>query len=736
MPACARRAEGGAMKALGRAGIAAAALVLGAPATARAQAHPIGAQGVVPVTAGAPAAEGGAPGLRSRFGADAATALLLSADAEDRFRGAERLASMHTPEALALLVRAVQPGVPGGGDSHAQIEGVARKDPRALLAAVRGLAGWAGSAAGREALRTVLDTSPQLLATRLTAAGASDETAEDIDGAARVLLARQEAALALAGSDNPLALEALIDVGRSAGAGQAVAVDALAMHPPAQPLLGGVVLTTPATIALAVAAGDLRSLDAIVGALSASDPALRAMAIAALGLAGDSRVLEAARAALADPDPRVRLAAGDALVRLGTPDAARAVEALVADDATALGALRLAELVQGEGVTKSAAARAVASTDRDLRAAAVSALGRQQGPLALTALGALAADPMLRGDAACALARSPDAGATAAIEAMAQTAPRLAARAYFVRRAVRGERSERLDALLSSLLASKDPRDRAVAVEAAVAAGRLSVADALRDPDARVRRAAAAGAIGAWSSEARDALLARLMTETDEGTRQVLSVGLYDGDPDAVVPTIMLRERARGPGADAPLAAFALARRDGPAVDAGVDALLASHDPVLRAHVARGLGARTGGDAIGRLAQAYAIEGDARVRRAIVDALSSRPDALAAPGGRETLELAARLDPDRLTRWTAAEALAGRTPTAPAAPREVAWLRAAADDGAAAPAELTGALLPNDGVAIPFAFDDEGYALVLGDAGGSARVRLAPRVPAYDAASP
>ncbi|HEY4014641.1 MAG TPA: HEAT repeat domain-containing protein [Polyangiaceae bacterium] len=724
------------MKARWPAGMAAAALAFATAATARAQAHPIGAQGVVAPTTAATTSESAPPGLRSRFGSDVATALLFSADAEDRFRGIQRLASMHTPEALALLVRAVQPGAPGAGDSHAQVEGVARKDPRALLAAVRGLARWADLAAGREALRTVLDTSPQLLATRVASASASDETAEDIEGAGRILLARQEAAMALAASDSPLALEALIDVGRSAGAGQAAAVDALAMHPPSQPLLGGVVLTTPATIALAVAAGDLRSLDAMVGALSASDPALRAMAIAALGLAGDSRVLESARAALADPDPRVRLAAGDALVRLGTPDAARAVEALVADDATALGALRLAELVQGDGVTKSAAARAVASADPDLRAAAVSALGRQRGPLAVGALTALVADPALRGDAACALARSPDAGATAAIEAMARTAPRLAARAYFVRRAVRGERSDRLDALLASLVASKDPRDRAAAIEAAVATARVPLADALGDPDARVRRAAAAGSLGVWSKDARNTLLARLTTESDEGTRQVLSVGLYDGDPDAVVPTLTLLERARGPGADAPLAAFALARRDGAAVDAAVDALLASHDPVLRAHVARGLGARTGGSAIGKLAHAYAIEGDARVRRAIIDALSSHAHTLATPAGRETLELAARLDPDRWTRSAAADALAGREPSTPPAPREIAWLRAVTAEGAAGPAALTGAFLRNDGVALPFAFDDDGYALVLGVAGGSARVRLAPRVPAYDAGAP
>jgi HEAT repeat protein len=717
--------------------IAAAALVIGAPWTARGQGHAVRGQAASARAAtSVPASDPAAPGLRSRFGADAATGLLYSADADDRFRGIERLASIHTPESLALLVRAVQPGVPGAAEAHPQVEAVARKDPRALLAAVRGLAAWADVTAGREALRAVLDTSPQLLATRVASAQTSDETAEEIQGTARILLARQEAAMALAGSESPLALEALIDVGRSAGAGQAAAIDALAMHPPAQPLLGGVVLTTPATIALAVAAGDLRSLDAIVGALGASDPILRATAIAALGLAGDSRVLEAARAGLADTDARVRLAAGDALVRLGTPDAAHAVEALVADDATALGALHLAELVQGDGVTKAAAARAVASSDPELRAAAVAALGRQRGPLAIGALTTLAADPVLQGDAACALARSPDPQAMAAIEATAQKTPRLAARAYLVRRAARGDRDERLDALLASLLSSKDPRDRAVAVEAQVAAGHRSVADALQDPDVRVRRAAAAGATGAWSDEARDALLGRLVAEKDEATRQALSVGLIDGDPHAVVPTTALVERARGPGADAPLAAFALARRDGAAVEVAVDALLASYDPVMRAHVARGLGgARAGGDAVGKLALAYAIEGDASVRRAIIHALSSRADTLTAPAGREALELAARLDPDRLTRWTAGEALAGREPPTAAPPRDVAWLRAVASDATAPPSDLTGALSPNDGVAIPFAFDEEGYALVPG-AQGSARVRLAPRVPPYKAPPP
>lgn len=732
------------------AGVAALLLAVAPSTRADAQARALPQEGWSVITTTPRDAAASTPSIRARFGADIAARLARSADREERLRGIERLAATHTPESLALLERAAEAAVPGPAEARAQLEGAARRDPRALLAVVHGLAGWIDREPARAALASIVGAPAQSLATvgaTAVAGPGDDDAADEADGAAQVLLARQEAAIAIAESSSVPALEGLIALARSAGPGQGPALDALAVHPPAPSLLGGVVLTTPATVTLAVAVGDLRSLDAIQGALSASDPSLRATALVALGLAGDSRVLDGARAALSDRDPRVRLAAADALVRLGAPDAPKAVEALVVDDATALDALRLARLAQGDGIARAAAARAVASANADVRAAAVAALGRQTGALAVEALTALVADPALQGDAACALARSPSPGAMAAIEAMAGRWPRMAARAYFVRRFVRGERSPRLDALIEALAASKDARDRALGVEAQVALGQRPAAAALSDPDPRVRRAAATGALGDWSDANRRALLARMAVETDATTRQVLASGFLDGDVDGeTVPTGELLVRARSGGADAPLAAFALAARGDSKRDEDVGAMLAAHDPVLRAHVALGLGAGTTHDAIGRLAQAYAREGDVRARRSIIAALAARPDAARAPAGHDALAVAARLDPDRVARWAATRALSGAPPARSSAGRDIAWLRVVPAEGAALPPDMTGALLSaspiagSEGqgspVALPFAFDDDGYALVPGGVSETPRVRLAPRLPPYDPSLP
>jgi hypothetical protein len=677
--------------------------------------------------------------LRGRFGPDLAVRLIGSSDPDERLRGLERIAAMRTPEALALLERATKPTIVGTVESRQSLEGIARRDPRSLLVAVRGLAAWADREPIRAALASIVGAPTQSFDTRVTNAPSLDPSADDAEGAARVVLARQEAAIALAESGNTFALESLIALARSAGPAQAPALDALAIHPPSSPLLGGVVLTTPATIALAVTVGDLRSLEAIEAAMNASDPSLRAAALLALGTAGDSRIVDAARAAQHDRDPRVRLAAAGALVRLRAPDAARVVEALVVDDATSLEALGLAQLVQGEGVTKAAAARAVASANTDLRAAAIAALGRQTTPLAVGALATLMADRSMEGDATYALARSPSAAAMPAIEAMADGVPtrRLAARAYLVRRLVRNDRSARLDRLLAQLVTSSDARDRSIAMQALVALRARPLALGLADPDPRVRRAAAMGALAHWDAADRRALLARRLVEPDEVTRQVLSLGLAEGDGDGLVPTLELLERVRAGEADAPMAALALARRGEPEREIDVDTLLKSHDPVFRAHAARGLGASGARDAVGRLAGAYAIEGDVETRRALIEALAARAaEDDSAPSRRETLELAARLDPDRIVRWTASRALSGTSAVRRDLVRDIAWLRLLPAPGATPPRDMTAAFVIPDGVALPIYFDDDGYALVPGVRPGQAQVRLAARVPPYEASDP
>jgi hypothetical protein len=89
-----------------------------------------------------------------------------------------------------------------------------------------------------------------------------------------------------------------------------------------------------------------------------------------------------------------------------------------------------------------------------------------------------------------------------------------------------------------------------------------------------------------------EALTARLAVEPDETTRQVLAVGLLQGDPGrGGVDGDAARARAGGRAPTRPWRRFALARRAGEELAAKVDALLASRDPVMRAHVARGLAA-------------------------------------------------------------------------------------------------------------------------------------------------
>jgi hypothetical protein len=107
-----------------------------------------------------------------------------------------------------------------------------------------------------------------------------------------------------------------------------------------------------------------------------------------------------------------------------------------------------------------------------------------------------------------------------------------------------------------------------------------------------------------------------------------------------------------------------------------------------------------------------------------------------APSRNDTLAWAAQLDPDRVVRWVASRALVRAGAPRRADPSEIAWVRVVPAEGAARPPEVSGALIGPDGVARPFAFDDDGYALVPGLPPGEARVRLAPRVPAYEAPSP
>jgi HEAT repeat protein len=700
---------------------------LGAPsAEAQRFAQPPPARGAPALQPLPPPVASDATDLRKRFGVDMAKRLLESADLDAKLRGLERAASTGTPEAVSLLVHALS-------DSS----GAARGDTRAMLTAVRGLAPFTSSADVVKALTDHVINAPPG-SSRSAARGPSEPEPVDRDHAARIELVRQTAALALASSGDAKAIERLLEIARGGGAGQPYAILALEAFPPSQLATAGPLgVLTPPSLRLAAHLGDLRAIDSVGLAERAPDPLTRAAALVALAELGDSRAIDLARRATKDSEPRVREAGAVAMVLLDAPDRMRAVEALLSDDTTALAGARLAARASDLGVVKALAARAVASSDGALRTAVVTALGRASSADAVRVLAALVKDPLLEGEAAQALVRSPSAEAEVAMDALLAAparspARRLGVRIYVARARVRGLTQASALSTLFSMAKGTDVPDRAVAVGALVALGEMSVKDALADGEARVRRAAAMASLAQQQKETGEALKSRLGVETDAATREVLAIGLLDGDAAARLTTLSLLDRAQAGGSDAPLSAMALARRADATEREHVNALLASRDPLLRAHTALGLGASDERDATGRLAGAYTYEPNPSVRRALVLALAARGMDKFAPERAATLGIAARLDPDRGVRLSATRAIAG-LPSAPAPPHvaEMAWVRLATADGRPPAANMTGTLVRSDGMAVPVAFDDDGYAVVPVPP-GEVRLLLAPHPPEYD----
>lgn len=672
--------------------------------------------------------------VRAHVGTEYAARLLRSTDPDERIRGIQRAATIGSPETVALLVQATEasPAV--------------RSDSRALIELARGLARFADQERARAALLLIVNVGNPGLAGRLPQAGrpAGDALSlEEGDPVARADLARHIAAIALARSGTDRALEQLYGVARGGGSGQLAAIHALTLSPPRDPGFYGTAGTTmPANVVRMLGQlGDLRALEILHAATRTTDVAVRSAALLSLGELGDERAIALARAAIAESDARLRAAAGEAFVLLSAPERFKAVAALVADDATTAIGIRLAERVHNAEITKLLAARALEHPDRELRAAAIRALGRSPEPAAASALAvpAVMADPTFGYFAALALARSPAPNAMQMVTALAsvKATAGLGVRAYVVRALVRGERNSAGDELLARLAASKDGRERALGVLGRVALGESSAEAALADPDPRVRRAAAMGSLARPSKASARALLDRLATERDEPTRQVLAAGLLDSEVDGLLTTTWLLDRAESGGADAPAAAHALARRADEPIERKIGQLLASKDAVLRAHVARGLASAPLADASGRLATAYAYETDVNVRRAIVTALVARTRDATAPARRSTLETAALLDPDGPVRQIARGGVAGTvTPLAPPITTETAWLRLTLDGGAPPGHVYVGSVVRSDGVSVPIAFDDDGFALVPGLPPGDARLVLAPRLPSYKASKP
>jgi HEAT repeat protein len=658
--------------------------------------------------------------LLQRFGVDVARRLVHgdgSGEARaDALRGIDRAAGIGTPDGVATLVQLL-------ADPH----GTARTDSVVLLAATRALAPFARQHPVGHALVDAVLNAPNL--------GAHPQSGDppgpgpsDGDWLPRVELARQTAALALARAGETLATEALVGAAGRSGVAQPAALRALTAFPPASfPVF---VAVTPDAIGLVSTIGDLRASDVVLDATRSGDRATRIAAIASLGAFGDRRGIPLATAAVDDPDPLVRQAAARALVDLEAPAAAKAVANLVGDDETATVGVALAMRARGEDVVGALASRVRASSDLALRKDAIAALGRQEHGSALTALVDMLRDPVLAGDAGEAIARSRASGAwpiVATILAQPSTR-RLGARMVALRGRLVGAPPREVLRALHAMARSGAPLDRSVAVGALVLLGGDAAAWT-RDPELLVRRAAFLSCEPTSAGSA--ALLGEAYRrETDPVTRLLLSRRLAVAGNDET--TTELEDRVRAAGIDAPLAALTLARIGDDHQRGLIEEALASPDPLVRSHVARGLGESREPWALALLSEAYAVAIDTGARRAIVSALARRVDGADVVSRARVLDEAADFDPDDGIRAIADRARRGLPPPSDPAPGDVVWLRVMTDTGAPPPSPTAGVLLRSDGFALPVAFDDDGYALVPAPP-GPARLVLAPRLPAYQA---
>lgn len=664
-----------------------------------------------------------ASNLRGRFGMELVLRLLRSRDAEDRLRGLRRAADLGTPEAVALVASQVE--------SNAAV----RSDPRALIEAARALAPHAHEDGPRAALMSILNGPPGARAARSPSNGAAPEASP----AEQVELARATAALALAESGNGAALEALLGATRTASAAGAAATDALTAAPPSTLRGLGSARGLTAPLLLAVSrTEDLRAGDVLLLGLASPDPRVKGLALLELAKKGDERALPAARelAKKASPSPSphdasapLRVAAVQALVALGAPEAAEGVKGLLEDEGAAPFAVDLIPHLERDELVKSLAARASVHPLHGQRTAAIAALSRCRSAAAAKALGGLVLDKSVESEAAHALGRMRGDAAVPWLIAMLRSpeARRLGARAYVVHVLAGGAPIDEARTALRALAASRSPADRAVGVFARIALGDAGPEAHLSDPDPSVRAAAAMGSRGRATPAIQSALLLRAVDEKHPAARSALFAALAGGDPSGNVPSVLLVDRAESGEPEAPLAAFALARRTKEQANDKVRALATSPTTLIATYTLRGLAESDAHDASGWLASAYTYEPDAQRRSALVAALASRRRDARSPVRAETLRVAARLDPSPEVRALARQALRGSSP-GPGEATEVAWLRITGPDGRA-PVDggHAATLVTSAGEAVPIAFDPDGYALVPAVPPGDTHLLLAPR---------
>jgi HEAT repeat protein len=670
--------------------------------------------------------------LSARFGLEEGRAGLFAPDLEVRHRAIDRLVTLGTPEALGVLLESLDGGSP-----------VAR-EASSRLRLVRALASFADkdeirAHLGKEMLdvggrrdtgiglpQLVRETAAMALARRGDAACvASLVSAAQLRGAAgeparRALLAyppRSASALLFEEAevqpdDAPVVVAVAGPKPPKPGEPKKPAVDEPTCEGDCEPQGPALRSLNPAYVTFLGELGDLRAIGALRPELDRSDRSMRGATALALARLGDGLSLDAVRAWDEKSDARLLLAAAEALAAGGSPDARRFLVLALASPDVRKGALTLAHQLPSPELCKPLASLPDdLSTDERVRR--TMAAGRS-GCVSLVV--AELGDPVVGGAAITALATASSEEAERAIdEALAKqadakldAATRPWLRAATLRAVATGDASSALVSALERALASTDPIDVELGAFGLVALGERGVAELLQG-----------------SSSDAAVFVVDVDPEAPSARHLAAGVALLGGG-DGVPLEKLFRLAERG-GALSSLAGAALGPRVALEDRARVLALLGGSDAAIRAGVAFGLGRAKVGAATTWLAQAYEVEEDATVRRAIVAALGVRTE----KQRERTLELARTLDPSASVRAAARSAPRTLAELLGLAPGQVTFTRLSSPDGTTTSVAVS-VQLPG-GVALPMVSSADGSLAIAGLPYGPTTVRLAAPPRSLDA---
>lgn len=676
------------------------ALCLSAPSVAEAQIsprRPPPPPRVVPKRSVKPARPPGSPNvapssLKARQGYTTAARLIRSIAPAERVRGFERLGDVGTPAAMELLGKSLEPG------------GAAKRFEERLTV-VRALAMRASQDGPRQALARAMASS---------STGRADDPGE--------VLVRDTAALALARTGDERALEILGKALRQEGPIAAAAARAILAHPPKNlgPVLTARGAPTRTLVEVLDALGDQRAFATLRSWVKHGSPELKGRAAVALTRLGDYETVELARLWLAKhaKEAPLAVAATSILLSAGTSDAGRALSALLKNEETSDAGLELSRQSRNAELLPLLTER-LAKADDTGAPLLLGAIGRVGTPRAAERLFQELGSPRHGAAAAYALATCPGSDARALLaRALGKTTTRRnAARAAVVREAVLGERVPDLDAALRALIVAGDAADRAAGAWGIATRNADDARALLGRADPVVVRAAARAALDERSA---NVAAERLANETDPLVRVALAISLVRESSARRVPTSVVLELVEGGGGAAAIAAKALATRDGESERPQIERLAQSGDPLIRAHVALGLGESKEPSAVGLLGEMYRFEQDADVRHAVVVALSRRTDRTR----QATLRLAAELDGDERARSAARLALRGTRLSALPRGRSTLWL-SLVDGGAKSGAPPEARIGTSSGASLPVVADPDGAIVMTGLPEGPLTLRLA-----------